>query len=113
MKTLAEIRRRAWLELITNRTITVYDFVDGYEVNRHRPLLSFDRLSEAFNQMRNALANISFEGLTESIKHATAAAKRFTDAMSVELEPPLCIICGRPETYADGEWYCRSCERDI
>jgi hypothetical protein len=33
--------------------------------------------------------------------------------MSVDVEPPLCIICGRPETYADGEWYCRSCERDI
>jgi hypothetical protein len=29
--------------------------------------------------------------------------------MSVDVEPPLCIICGRPETYADGEWYCRHC----
>lgn len=32
--------------------------------------------------------------------------------MSVEVEPPTCIICGRPETYAHGMWFCRYCDKE-
>lgn len=33
--------------------------------------------------------------------------------MTAELDDyPECVICGRPETYAHGVWFCRHCDKD-
>lgn len=33
--------------------------------------------------------------------------------MTVEIDDyPVCIVCGRWETYAHGVWYCRFCDAE-
>lgn len=68
--TIEALRKRAARELILNRSITLYDFVDGIEVNRRRPpmALPFHRLTEQIIEMRNTIQNQLFAGMADVTK---------------------------------------------
>lgn len=68
--TIEALRKRAGRELIINRSITVYGFVDGAEVNRCRPLITrgFHRLTEQIIEMRNTIQVQLFDGLADAAK---------------------------------------------
>lgn len=68
LMTIEELRKRASRELILNSSITVYDFVDGVEVNRRRPRLAlpFHRFTEHFLEMQDVIQGQLFAGLTDT-----------------------------------------------
>lgn len=77
MKSIAELRKRARREMFVNYTITVYDFVDGVEVNRHH-LSPLAPMVTAFNEMRDTIQDKLFAGFKDTAK----AFKGLTDAIN-------------------------------
>ena len=58
---MPELHKRAWREMISNRTVTVYHIRDDREFGRRRPpkLKPFDQLTEDFAHMRDRISRIA------------------------------------------------------
>jgi hypothetical protein len=64
-------------ELVTNRTITGYVFVNGKEVRRRpRECGPFDRLAYQFEQIWAAIQELTFEPLTEAMTNLGKALEQ-------------------------------------
>lgn len=67
MRTLVELRKRAWREMILNPSITVYD---GDGLNRRRPpqIRSFDQLTAGFNKLQETVQAKLFASMSRVAK---------------------------------------------
>ena len=74
---IEDLNHIAYMELLRNQSITVYEFRDGKEVNRHHPL-PWTRARVAFARLGEAVVNAgkAFEQFGEAFRAQQSEQER-------------------------------------